>query len=94
MTIHGVGKPAGCKLLRVDAEIEGGVVTRIAVRGDFFATPEEGFDLVESRLSGTPVDDLAARFDALLAEEGVEPYGITGTGLAEVVKGAIDGPRV
>lgn len=94
MTIHGVGKPAGCKLLRVDAEIEDGVVARIAIRGDFFATPEEGFERSEARLSGTSVADLASRFDALLAEEGVEPYGITGTGLAEVVKGAIDDARV
>ncbi len=94
MTIHGVGKPAGCKLLRFDADIDDGIVTRIAVRGDFFATPEEAFERAEGRLAGTPLEALAARFDALLAEEGVEPFGITGSGLAEVVKGAIDGARV
>jgi lipoate-protein ligase A len=94
MTIHGVGKPVGSKLLRVDAEIDGGVVSRIAIRGDFFATPEEGFERAESRLAGTPLTQLALRFDALLAEEGVDPYGISGTALAEVVQGAIDGARV
>lgn len=94
MTIHGVGKPAGCKLLRIDADIEDDIVTRIEIRGDFFATPEEGFERAEQGLAGTPVAALGARFDALLAEEGVEPFGITGTGLAEVVKGAIDGARV
>ncbi len=94
MTIHGIGKPAGCKLLRVDADIDDGVVARVDIRGDFFATPEEGFERAEERLAGTRLESLAARFDELLAEEGVEPFGITGSGLAEVVKGAIDGARV
>jgi hypothetical protein len=92
-TVQGIGKPAGAKLIRVGAEIEDGVILSISIRGDFFAVPEDGFERAEARLAGTPVAAAAVRFDELLAEEGVEPYGISGAAVAEVLKAALEGER-
>lgn len=95
MIVHAIGKPAGAKLIRLSAVIENGILSSISIRGDFFAIPEEGFERVESRLAGTPriaaaeLDAFAARFDQLLAEEGVEPYGISGAAVAEVLGTAL-----
>lgn len=86
MKVSAVGKPEGCKLLRLDAEVEGGTLVSLSLRGDFFAIPEDAFERVETRLPGTPLDGLAARFDALLAEEGVEAAGITGAGLEATLR--------
>ncbi len=86
MIVHGVGKPADCKLLRITADIDGNLIRCISIHGDFFAFPEEGFERVEARLGGTPVDHLEERFAALMAEESVEGYGITASGVAEVLR--------
>jgi lipoate-protein ligase A len=88
MTITGAGKREGSKLIRVSAEIVDGVVARMSIRGDFFASPEEGFDRVVARLAGAPLAELAGAFDALLADEGVEAAGISGAALAAVVDDA------
>ena len=85
MMVHGVGKPADCKLLRISAEIDGDLIRSISIHGDFFAFPEEGFERVESRLGGTPIGRLEERFAALMVEEAVEGYGITASGVAEVL---------
>ena len=90
-TIHTVGKPPDCKLIRVRAEVADGIVEAITISGDFFASPEEGFERAEKRLIGTPLSEIAATFDALLADEGVEVSGITGAGVAAVLADAIEG---
>jgi hypothetical protein len=85
MYIEAAGKIAGCKLIRVSSEIEDGVILSIKIRGDFFASPSEGFDRVEERLPGTALAELAGIFDRLLLEEGVEVQGINGRALREVI---------
>lgn len=90
-TVQGIGKPAGAKLIRICAGIEDGIIGSISIHGDFFAVPEEGFERVESRLPGTALAGVAVRFDELMAEEGVEPYGISGSAVAEVLKLALEG---
>ncbi len=87
--IHGMGKPSGCKLIRVDAEIDQTTLTKITIRGDFFAIPEEDFERLEQSLAGIPIDCLAQRFDALIDTLGIQTQGITGNGLAEVVQSAV-----
>ncbi|GHV89176.1 hypothetical protein AGMMS50267_15360 [Spirochaetia bacterium] len=98
MKIEALGKPAGCKLIRITAELspstEGsplaeGIIQSISIRGDFFASPEEGFDRVEQRLPGIRAEELGASFDQYLKEEGVEAQGICGDGLAEVFNSAL-----
>ncbi|MDR1507254.1 MAG: hypothetical protein LBI67_09165 [Treponema sp.] len=87
--VEGMGRPAGCKLIRVSADIEDGVIRVISIRGDFFASPEEGFERAEKRLSGIPAADSGGAFDSFLKEEGVEAAGINGGGLAEVLAEAV-----
>ncbi|MDR3169997.1 MAG: hypothetical protein LBU17_00045 [Treponema sp.] len=89
MWIEGVGKPPGCKLLRAGADIDRGIIRTLRIRGDFFASPEEGLEQVEQRLSGVPLVELAAAFDALIREAGVEVFGISGSGLASVLFSAL-----
>jgi lipoate-protein ligase A len=90
MRIEGIGKPPGCKLIRINAEVEGGLIRSIRIRGDFFASPEEGFDRVEQGLRDASVSGVAEAFDRLMAQEGVEAFGIDGAGLASVLAGALE----
>jgi hypothetical protein len=87
--IEGVGKPEGAKLIRISAEIDDGIIRAISIRGDFFASPEEGFERAEARLSGIPLAKAAAAFDIFLSEEKVEAFGISGAALAEVLAAAV-----
>jgi hypothetical protein len=88
MRVEGVGKPPDCKLIRVRAELDGDRIRAIHIRGDFFASPEEGFDRIGERLSGVSLAELAGTFDALLLEGGIEAFGINGAGLAAVLASA------
>jgi hypothetical protein len=95
VTIRAIGKPAGCKLIRVDAELgpdPDREIMAIRIRGDFFAVPEEGFEKVEAALPGTALAALAVRMDAMLAREGVQVQGISGAAVAEVLEGGVDAP--
>ncbi|MDR0689822.1 MAG: hypothetical protein LBG08_06110 [Spirochaetaceae bacterium] len=89
MRLEGLGKPDGCKLIRFTAEVEQGFIRTISIRGDFFASPEERFDLVEQGLSGTPWADLARTFDCLMRREQIEAFGINGAGVARVFYAAL-----
>ncbi|MHB9292300.1 lipoate---protein ligase [Hollandina sp. SP2] len=91
MVLEGMGKPPGCKLLRLSADIEAGIIRSIHIRGDFFASPEDGFDRVEQQLAGRSLPELAAVFDTLLREAGVEVFGISGAGVASVLGAALTG---
>ncbi|MDR0387832.1 MAG: hypothetical protein LBH57_07310 [Treponema sp.] len=90
MLIDGVGKPEGCKLIRFRADVEGHILKSIRIRGDFFASPEEGFDRVEERLAGILLSEVENSFNALLNEEGVEAFGITGAGLASLLYASLN----
>jgi hypothetical protein len=89
MLVEGMGRPAGCKLIRLSAGVEDGVIRFISIRGDFFASPEEAFERAEARLWGIPAAEAGTAFDSFLKEEGVEAFGINGAGLEEVLAGAL-----
>lgn len=94
MKVEGLGKPEGCKLIRIRAELENDVLASIQIRGDFFASPEEVFDRIEEALAGTRLRDLSRVFDSLIRENGVETCGINGPGIAEVLTSAVNaGPE-
>jgi hypothetical protein len=94
MKVEGLGKPKGCKLLRISAELENDALMSIQIRGDFFASPEEVFDQIEEALAGIRLRDLSRVFDSLIREKGVEICGINGPGLAEVLISATNaGPE-
>jgi hypothetical protein len=90
MRLEGIGKPAGCKLIRFTAELEQGRIRTISIRGDFFASPEERFDLVEQGLSGILPAELEGTFDLLMGREEIEAFGINGRGLASVFYSALE----
>jgi hypothetical protein len=92
MKIEAVGKPRSCKLIRISAEIDSNIIRAISIRGDFFASPAEGFERAEQRLVGVSLVEVAEAFDRFLAQEGVECQGITGAAVSAVLAGA-DGGR-
>lgn len=94
MMVHGIGKPAGCKLIRVDAEIENEIILKIAIRGDFFALPEEAFEQLEQQLAPVPLVNLVQRFDDLIIKFGVQAFGIHGQAVYEIIQGARNGTLV
>jgi hypothetical protein len=90
MLVQGMGKPEGCKLIRLNANIDGVLIRSIRIRGDFFAGPGEAFDAAEARLVDIPIAEFARRFDCLMAEEGAELSGINGAGAASVLNAALE----
>ena len=87
--IETMGRPFGCKLVRLSADIEDGIIRSLSIRGDFFASPEAGFDAAERRMAGVALSDAAASFDSFLNEEGVEAFGIHGEGIAGLLAAAV-----
>jgi hypothetical protein len=88
--IETMGKPPGCKLIRLSADIENGLIVSISRRGDFFASPEAGFDRAEARLKGIHAAGLGPAFDIFLKEENVEAAGINGAALGELLMAAVE----
>lgn len=91
MRLELIGKPEGCKLLRMSIDIEPPLspssrIISLSIRGDFFAIPEEAFDEIEDALAGTALGDLGKNFDGLVRQKGLECAGITGRGLDEIVQ--------
>jgi len=89
MHIETMGRPPGCKLIRLGVDIEEGIIRSLSIRGDFFASPEEGFENAERRMAGITFGDTASAFNAFLKEEGVECFGISGEGIAELLYAAL-----
>ena len=90
MHIETMGRPAGCKLIRLSADIEEGCIRALSIRGDFFASPEEGFENAERRMAGIALSEAGSSFNALLKEEGVTAFGITGEGIGELLHAAME----
>lgn len=71
-----VGRAKGGKMLRLSAAWEDGIIESIAIHGDFFAHPEDGFDAAEAALAGQPVDGISRTFATALAENSVSLFGL------------------
>jgi len=99
MKIEAIGKPGGCKLLRISVDLgeplgEGSSIHSISIRGDFFATPEEAFEQAEQGLAGISLAGLPAKFDYLMESLQIQAIGITGEGIFDTIKRAIDAVSV
>lgn len=86
MTGNYIGKAKGGKLLRLSLSWKAGTVEEIAIRGDFFAHPEEAFDEAERSLRGLPLEGLGASFSRQLAKRGATLYGLLPEDLDDAVK--------
>lgn len=78
-------KPEGCKLLRLEVEVEGGLLVALRVRGDFFAHPEELFEEAEAELAGTALDGLREAALSAFSRPGLSLYGATAAAIAETL---------
>ena len=95
MILKAIGKPEGCKLIRITCALSepigiDSLVESISIRGDFFAIPEEAFEAIEKRLCGAKVRELAAKFDELSKTLRLKTVGIDGEGIQAVVEGALN----
>ena len=79
-------KVPGGKLIRVEIEVEAGVVRRVAVKGDFFAHPEEAFEAAEAELTGLPVDRLGETALSLFSRQPLELFGASPTDIARALE--------
>jgi hypothetical protein len=94
MKLEAIGKPQGCKLLRISVELteppgDESMIMAISIRGDFFAIPEEAFDTFEKRLAGTRLGALESTFDTATEELHLNAIGISGPGILTTIRGAI-----
>ncbi|MFC9732300.1 biotin/lipoate A/B protein ligase family protein [Streptomyces roseolus] len=90
--MHGEYKAPGGKLVVVDLDVEGGVLRRVRVAGDFFLEPDEAILSIDRALEGAPADTdatgLAARIEAALPP-GTQMYGLTAEGVGVAVRRAL-----
>jgi lipoate-protein ligase A len=90
--MHGEYKTPGGKLVRVDIEVEDGVLNNAVVSGDFFLYPEEALEGITSALQGIPADaseaEIASRVSAAIPH-GTEWLGSSPEALAVAVRRAL-----
>jgi lipoate-protein ligase A len=79
-------KAPGGKLLRVRLRVENGIITAIAVMGDFFMHPEEAIEELECALIGAPYEANAVRAQtARFFESGVQVIGASVEDIVHVI---------
>lgn len=83
-------KVPGGKLLRVEVEIESGLVRRALVRGDFFAHPEEAFEAAEAGFVDIPVELVEETALSLFSKPPLRLFGATPADIAQALGEAAD----
>ena len=79
-------KIPGGKLLRVEVEVEAGIVLRAVIRGDFFAHPEEVFEEAEGQLAGLPADRLGEAALALFSKPPLRIFGASSADISQALQ--------
>jgi len=90
--MHGEYKVPGGKLVVVDLEAAGGVITEARLAGDFFLEPDEALDAINAALRGIAVEtDAAAIADRvrLALPEGTVLFGFSPDAVGIVVRRAL-----
>jgi len=82
-------KVPGGKLIRVELEVEAGVVRRAAVRGDFFAHPEEAFERAEAGLVALRVEELPSAALRFFGQRGLAIFGAKPEDIAFTLEEAV-----
>jgi lipoate---protein ligase len=70
-------KVPGGKLLRIDADIEQGIIRDIKITGDFFMHPEDTLGSVEEIIIGKSLDGTVLKKALAKSLEGVTMVGLT-----------------
>ena len=82
-------KVPGGKLIRVEVEIEAGVVQRAAVKGDFFAHPEEVFERAEAGLVALRIEELPSTALRLFGQRDLAIFGATAEDITFALERAV-----
>jgi hypothetical protein len=84
---NSVYKVGGGKMIKISLTVDDGVIRDIRITGDFFVHPEEAVELLESKLAGTRIEDLAVNIDNEFAgNANVQLVGIDAVDIVHAVK--------
>lgn len=93
MRRHGEYKMPGGKLVVADVVVADGVLSDVAISGDFFLEPDAALAAINASLRGIPTDaaesELAASVAAGLPDD-TRMFGISAEAVAVAVRRAID----
>ncbi|MFB2584847.1 lipoate--protein ligase family protein [Herbiconiux liukaitaii] len=90
--MHGEYKVPGGKLVVVDLEEQGGLISGFRLAGDFFLEPDDALPLIDEAVEGLPVDSDAATITAAVKSalpDGAVLLGFTAEAVAVAVRRAV-----
>ncbi|WP_026919302.1 lipoate--protein ligase family protein [Gordonia shandongensis] len=90
--MHGEYKVPGGKLVVVDVEVDGGVLTDVTVSGDFFLEPDEALETITAALVGAPSGATAAQLAQRVSDalpEDVSMIGFTPESVGIAIRRAL-----
>ena len=90
--MHGEYKVPGGKLVVVDLEVGGGVISQFRLAGDFFLEPDTALDDINRAVEGLPVETDAAGIAAAVRAalpEGAQLLGFTPEAVGTAVRRAL-----
>ncbi len=78
-------KVEGGKLLRLEIDIDNGVIIQIKITGDFFMHPEESIILIEEALKGINVENVAHVVRNVIISRDIKVIGFTAEDLEKAI---------
>jgi len=89
--VRGEYKVPGGKLVAADVEVDGGLITKVAISGDFFLEPDEVLEDIDAALVGRPQDSSVADLAAVITSVTREAHmvGFTPEAVAIAVRRAL-----
>ncbi|MFA4912280.1 MAG: biotin--protein ligase [Alcaligenaceae bacterium] len=89
---HGEYKVPGGKLVVIDLNLQGNLLSDVRISGDFFLEPPEGLDDLNRALEGVAIDtpdaQIIARLNAALRPES-EMFGFSAEAVVVVLRRAL-----
>lgn len=90
--MHGEYKVPGGKLVVIDVNVQGGLLSEVHLSGDFFLEPPEALDNINAALCGLPVDASESMIAAAVAEalpSDTELFGFSPEAVAITLRRAL-----
>ncbi len=79
-------KVPGGKLIRIDIVLEGMMIKRIMITGDFFIHPEGALERIEEALAGTEVTEADGVIGNAVSRESAMLVGFSAKDLADAIR--------
>ena len=83
-------KVPGGKLVASEVTVEGDILSRVKITGDFFMHPEESIVTLEDALKGTRVDELEDTVDKFFEENQISLFGVSKKDIVKVIRMALE----